>query len=189
MARRFAGVPKNPGETGGLRAIRRPRGACFGLHSPYLHPYLHPYHWPFGDPGLRVASGPLHRTRPSPPPRRDPCLRTGTDHRSIPRVNPPSPYAPPRFPVVAGVAEYLVYRYRTATTKGLQRELVTNVLPGSNMTTVLWNAGIGRYRVEARDQRRQVRKVYVFEVHADGRIIRARPLKRPPKVPPPQYVA
>ncbi len=111
------------------------------------------------------------------------------DHRSIPWVNPPLPYAPLRFPVVAGVSEYLVYRYRLATTKGLQRDLVINVLPGSNMTTVLWNAGIGRYRVEARDRRRQVRKVYVFEVRPDGRIVRARPLKRPPKVPPPQFVA
>lgn len=111
------------------------------------------------------------------------------EHRSILRVNPPLPYTPPRFPVVAGVSEYLVYRYRTATKKGLQRDLVTNVLPGSNLTTVLWSAGIGRYRVEARDRRRQVRKVYVFEVQHDGRIVRARPLKRPPKVPPPQYVA
>lgn len=110
------------------------------------------------------------------------------DHLSILRVNTSLPYAPLRFPVASGVSEYLVYRYRAATQKGLQRDLVTNVLPGSNLSTVLLTAGIGRYRVEARDHRRQVRKVYVFEVHTDGRIVRARPLKRPPKVPPPQYV-
>lgn len=116
-------------------------------------------------------------------------MRAACDHRSILPVNAPTPVTPLRFPVVLGVSEYLVYRYRTATKKGLQRDLVTNVLPGSNLSRVLWNAGIGRYRIEARDRRRQVRKVFVFEVHADGRIVRARPLKRPLKVPPPQYVA
>ncbi len=104
-------------------------------------------------------------------------------------MNPPARPAQLRFPVIAGVSEYLVYRYRTVSTKGLLRELVTNVLPGSNMCTVLWNAGSGRYRIEARDHRRQVRKVYVYDVYPNGRIARSRPLKKPPKVPPAQYVA
>jgi hypothetical protein len=102
---------------------------------------------------------------------------------------PASPPSPLRLPIDRGVTEYIVSRYVQATAKGMSRQHVINVLPGSNLQTVLWRAGAGRYRVEARDRRRQVVKVYVYDVFPDGHIARARPMKRPPKLPPPQFVA
>lgn len=109
-----------------------------------------------------------------------------TQHRSmVPPLSTPSL----QLPFDRRVAEYIVSRYAQATAKGMSREHVINVLPGSNLHTVLWQAGPGRYRLEARDGRRQVVKVYVYDVFPDGRIARARPLKRPPKLPPPQFVA
>lgn len=81
-----------------------------------------------------------------------------------------------------------MYRYREITAKGLKRDFVINVVPASNMRKVLWSAGVGRYRVEARDRRRQVRRVYLYEVRPDGQVVRAKPLQRRRKLPPPQYI-
>lgn len=92
------------------------------------------------------------------------------------------------FPVTPGITEYLVYRYVQQTSKGLRREFVVNVLPGSNIRTVLHHAGPGRYRIEARDRRRQVCKVYVYNVYPDGHIARSGPLKKKPKIPAPRFV-
>lgn len=101
---------------------------------------------------------------------------------------PRTPQQRPRPPRTTDVVEYLVYRYREVTKTGLKRDFVINVVPGSDMNKVLWNAGVGRYRVEARDRKRQVRKVALFEVLTDGRVVRARPFPKKRKLPPPQYV-
>lgn len=88
----------------------------------------------------------------------------------------------------ADVVELLVYRYREVTRRGLTREFVINVVPQSNLLRVLWNAGVGHYRVEGRDNRRQVRRAQIFEVFPDGRVVRAVPFPKKRKLPPPQYV-
>lgn len=99
----------------------------------------------------------------------------------------PHPTGKPRW--APDVTELLVFRYREVTAKGLKRDFVINVVPQSNIERVLWTSGIGRYRVEARDRARQVRRVVLFEVLPDGRVMRANPMQKQRKLPAPQFVA
>lgn len=94
----------------------------------------------------------------------------------------------PRWRPRPSAVEFLVYRYGEITRRGLKRQLLGNYTAQSDLRTALQSHGVGRYRVEYRDRRRQVVEVLVFTVLRDLSVKRARPLKKPRKLPPPMHL-
>lgn len=73
----------------------------------------------------------------------------------------------------------------------MRRQAVYNASADSDLVSILRACGVGRYRVEWCDCRRQIARVTTHVVESDGRVYRARPLRKskPLKLPPPRYVA
>lgn len=84
--------------------------------------------------------------------------------------------------------ELFVYLCNAPTKTGMTRELIGNFVRGSSIHRVMLRTGPGRYRVEYRCPKRLVVGVRLFEVTRDGEVYRAKPLKKPDKIPPPTYV-
>jgi hypothetical protein len=87
--------------------------------------------------------------------------------------------------------EMFFWRLCERTPNGMRRELVYNATAGSDLPTVLWSLGVGRFRVEWRDRRRLVVRVEAWAVYPDGVCERVPPMvrRRLRSVPPPQHVA
>jgi len=95
--------------------------------------------------------------------------------------------APPRvkFPTAT---EVFVYWCDAPTAKGMTRQLIGNFIRGSSIHRVMRDSGPGRYRIEYRCPKRLIVGVELYGVDRDGEVYRAKPLKKPDKVPPPVYV-
>lgn len=98
----------------------------------------------------------------------------------------PKPRRAPGLPV-----EVFFWRLCERTPTGMRRELAYNATVDSDVPTVLWSLGEGRFRVEWRDRRRFVVRVEAWVVYPDGACGRVPPMarRRRRKVPRPQHVA
>ena len=94
----------------------------------------------------------------------------------------------PRKVLFPTATELFVYLCNAPTKTGMTRELIGNFVRGSSIQQVMRHTGPGRYRVEFRCPKRLVVGIRLFEVTRDGEVRRAKPLKKPDKIPPPTYV-
>ena len=94
----------------------------------------------------------------------------------------------PRKVLFPTATELFVYLCNAPTKTGMTRELIGNFVRGSSIQRVMRHTGPGRYRVEFRCPKRLVVGIRLFEVTRDGEVRRAKPLKKPDKIPPPTYV-
>jgi hypothetical protein len=90
-----------------------------------------------------------------------------------------------RFPTAT---EIFVYWCDPPTAKGMTRQLIGNFLRGSSIHRVMRDSGPGRYRIEYRCPKRLIVGVELYGVDRTGEVYRAKPLKKPDKVPPPVFV-